>query len=277
MKRSTRAPSWSGQRVLDRFELYELCAQAPARDARLLLAIHGGAPRVLGEDFSGAGAISREWVGLAAGRRAVAVDHDPEPLRRVRAVPGVKAVCADVLRVKEKADIIAALNFSIGELHSRGGLVAYLRHAGSRLRGGGVLVCDIYGGSDAFMTGRIRECKAGPRGERVVYTWEQRTADPLTGRVVNAMHFRVTARPGGTSREIHDAFVYDWRLWSVPELRDAMLEAGFGAVEVYPRFAEATDADGGLYLSPIEDAAEVGDSFSVYVVGRGKRKAKSEE
>jgi hypothetical protein len=30
-----------------------------------------------------------------------------------------------------------------------------------------------------------------------------------------------------------DAFTYDWRLWTIPELRDAMLEAGFSDVAVF--------------------------------------------
>ena len=46
--------------MLTKYDLYELCAQAPARDARFLLAIHGGTPKVLGEDFSGGGAIAKE-------------------------------------------------------------------------------------------------------------------------------------------------------------------------------------------------------------------------
>ena len=39
------------------------------------------------------------------------------------------------------------------------------------------------------------------------------------------MHFRVE-RDGCIIQEETDAFVYRWRLWSVPELRDAMREGG---------------------------------------------------
>ncbi|MGE3108564.1 MAG: hypothetical protein AB7G11_18025 [Phycisphaerales bacterium] len=270
--------------MLDKYDLYELCAQAPARDARFLRALHGGRPRILGEDFSGGGAIAKEWVRLFPGARGVAVDRDPEPLARLTGARGITVVRDDVRRATNNVDLIADLNFSICEIHSRRDLVAYLKHARSRLRssratGRGVFVCDIYGGSDAYYTGVITERKKGPSGERVVYEWEQRHADPLTGRVVNAMHFRVTPaepakrarRSRGSARKpysIRDAFVYDWRLWSVPELREAMLDAGFAKTEVYPRFAEAIDDEGNMYVSPIEDPAEAGDSFSVYVVGR---------
>jgi SAM-dependent methyltransferase len=264
---------------LDRHALYELCAQAPQRDVRILRAMHGGEPRVLGEDFSGSGALSRAWVRLVKGGRAVAVDHDGEPLerlqreaRRARAGRRIKVIRADVVDVRDEVDLVAVLNFSICELHTRAELVEYLSHARQRLRAGGILVCDLYGGADSFLTGRVRERRIGPCGERITYTWEQRTADPLTGRVVNAMHFRIApgAKRGRRPEavELRDAFVYDWRLWSVPELREVMVDAGYASTAVYPRFAGAMDVDGGLFVCPIEDAAELDDSFAVYVVGR---------
>lgn len=251
----------------DRFALYELCAQNPARDARMLRAIHGGEPRVLGEDFSGTAAISRAWVSLWRGARAVAVDHDAEPLARARGVRAVRVRRADVMDVSDPVDLIGVLNFSICELHTRRALVRYLRHARSRLSPGGALVVDIYGGSDAFATGVITQRVKAPSGEVIRYQWEQRHADALSGRVVNAMHFSIgTVRGGGT--RLADAFVYDWRLWSVPELREAMTDAGFRLAEVYPRVAGATDADGNLYVHPIGDDEGAGESYVVYVVGR---------
>lgn len=183
--------------------------------------------------------------------------------------------------VRERVDLIAVLNFSIGELRDRAALVAYLAHARSRLasptRGrassAGCLVCDIYGGADAFRTGTVRQKVTGPAGENVAYSWEQRTADPLTAQVCNAMHFRVSPakpRPGGRGRiaVMRDAFVYHWRLWSVPELHDAMREAGFADVQVYPRQPDAIDDAGAMHILPVDDVGELGDSFSVYVVAR---------
>lgn len=274
MPQAPRRQKSTSARLLDRFDLYELCAQAPARDARMLAAIHGNSPTILGEDFCGAAAISCEWCRLINGARAVAVDMDPEPLSRIRPTPRLRTVRSDVMRapLSPKLDIIADLNFSICELRDPGLLARYLRRSRARLKRNGVFVCDIYGGSDAFLTGRIRETKPGPSGERVTYSWEQRTADPLTGRVVNAMHFRVGPpkdRPGAfAAYSIKDAFVYDWRLWGVPELRDALALAGFGLTEVYSRFADASDGRGNLYALPVEDPAEVGDAFSVFVSGR---------
>lgn len=254
----------------DRFHLYELCAQAPERDVGLLAAIHraGGAePRILGEDFCGTAALSAAWARVGPKRRAVAVDHDAPTLARAHRHPRVRLVQSDVRAVREPCDLIAVLNFSIGEFRNRPDLVAYLRHARSRMPASGCFICDIYGGVDAFATGVVRQRFNDPAGRSITYLWEQRTADPFTGMVCNAMHFRIR-HAGRELARFDDAFVYDWRLWSVPELRDAMLDAGFAATQVYPRRPDALDARGRYHILPIEDPTEAGDSFSVYIVGR---------
>lgn len=264
-----RDPSPAGP--LSRYDLYERCVQSPPIVVRLLRAIHGGEPATLGEDFCGTAAVSREWVTQVLGGRAVALDRDPEPLARARGRGGVRVLRGDAFRalkpVRDAADVIFVGNFSIGEIHERPGLVAYLRRCRARLRPGGVFVCDTYGGESAFTVGSVRRVVHAPGGRRIVYTWEQRRADPTTARVVNAMHFRVE-RDGWVEQSMHDAFVYDWRLWSVPELRDALAEAGFARSEVYDRLPDAVDGEGRPYVQPITDPRELGASFIVCVAGR---------
>jgi hypothetical protein len=135
----------------------------------------------------------------------------------------------------------------------------------------GVFICDTYGGDSAFLTGEVHRdhwIPEGPHaGKRIRYTWEQRRADPLTGMVTDVLHFRVE-KGGVIEQEIFDAFVYEWRLWSVPELRDAMLDAGFATTEVYAKTADAMDEEGNAYVLPVEDAEELDDSFIVLVAGR---------
>ncbi|HYE02244.1 MAG TPA: hypothetical protein VD963_03305, partial [Phycisphaerales bacterium] len=43
-------------------------------------------------------------------------------------------------------------------------------------------------------------------------------------------------------RKLRRAFTYDWRLWSIPEVRDLLHEAGFPGVTVY---TEGDDGKGG--------------------------------
>ena len=257
--------------MLDRYDLYELCVQSPADLVPLLGAIHGGDPKTLAEDFCGTAAVSREWVATVEGGRAIAVDGDAEPLSRIASHDAIEIIHGDVVRGTEprrhRADVAWVGNFSIGEWHSRPALLAYLRHVRSRLEPGGVVVCDVYGGETAFLTGSVDLDLPAPDGRVVRYTWEQREADPTTGEVVNALHFRVL-RDGAAEQELCDAFVYRWRLWGVPELRDAMGEAGFDATEVYEKVPDAGDTDGVVYAAPVRDPAELDDSFDVLVVGR---------
>ena len=256
--------------------LYELCVQKPETVVRLIRAAHANgssglfAPaRVLNEDFAGSGAVSRAWVKSDPASVAVATDMDGGPLRFGReqaAAEGIEQSRivwreADVGEPNEvepqtRADAIFVGNFSIGELPTRADLMTYLRSAHERLAHGGVLVCDTYGGAAAFRTGLVHRTHPGRQpGERILYTWEQRSIDPFTARVENALHFRVE-RAGEIVAEHFDAFVYRWRLWSVPELQDAMMEVGFAETRVMAGIEEAGAADAFSTPHTESDAAE---------------------
>ena len=254
---------------LDRHELYELCVQSPPELVRQLVAIHGGLPRVLGEDFCGTAAISVEWTRRVDGGRAIAVDRDDETLARIPANNAIEVIAGDVVRdtdaTRHAADVIWAGNFSIGEWHTRADLLGYLRHARSRLKPGGLFACDIYGGESAFLVGSSDIEHPLPDGRNVVYTWEQRSADPLNGRVRNAIHFEVRSRDGAVEQTLRDAFIYDWRLWSILELREALAETGFATTAVYPRTPDAVDDAGTVYVRPLEG---LDDSFDVIIAAR---------
>ncbi len=248
---------------MDKYELYEQAAQSPTMQARFLRALYGGgaeAELTLCEDFSGTGAISRAWVELYEKSRAICVDRDPAPLARLAgANERLTVVQGDVRKTGESADIICSLNFSTCELHDRAELIEYLSRVRKRLHAGGVFVCDLYAGVDSLVTGESEmELRGGVR-----YIWEQREANPLTGRVVNAMHFVME-----DGRELRDAFVYDWRLWSPAELGDAMREVGFGKAAFHDRLGDAMDEAGELRVRAIESADELEENFVVYVVGR---------
>lgn len=251
---------------LDRYDLYEICAQYPSRDVALLRALHGHDPKILGEDFCGTGALSREWVRMTPGARAIATDHDAEPLARA-AGERITTCHADVMDVGHPADVIYVGNFSICEWHARAELVAYLKHARSRLRRRGIFVCDLYGGVDAYETGILEESRPGPNGEEVHYQWEQCQADAKTGEIVNEMHFFVRVRRAETY-SLPRAFRYRWRLWSIPELRDAMRDAGFRATEVHHRFQHAVDDEGQVHALALPDGMPLEDAWFVFVVGR---------
>lgn len=163
------------------------------------------------------------------------------------------------------ADIIFVGNFSIGYIHDRATLVRYLRRARERVAGGasgwggGVFVCDVYDSPGKYTLGTLNRVHPGRGKEIVHYTWEHRAADALTAMVTNAIHFRVVI-DGDVIAEYPDAFVYRWRLWSIAEIREAMLEAGFASTEVY---ADVSDTPRAMM-----DGSEMPESGIVCVVGR---------
>ncbi|MFO0860956.1 MAG: class I SAM-dependent methyltransferase [Phycisphaerales bacterium] len=231
--------------MLDRFDCYELCVQSPRHVAAFLRAVHGNHPLILREDFCGTAALSRRWLEDAARSgehaRAIAVDLDQQAIARARPVQGLDRVIGDSTDPSTgpaAADVIFVGNFSIGYLHTRESLVSYFRLSRDRLAlgnggfGGGILVCDTYGGASAFKLGSLTRKHPSRAREIIHYHWQHEEADPLTAMVTNSISFRVEA-DGEIVQELPRAFVYRWRLWSIAELREAMVEAGFASTEVY--------------------------------------------
>ena len=254
---------------LDRHALYEAAVQDPPRLAAFLRALHGGAPRALAEDFCGTGANAGAWCAAIPGGTALGIDLDLDALARASA-RGVATLRADLSTWAPsadhaRADVLYVGNYSIGELGERATLVRYLRGARARLEHGGLLAVDTYGGAAAWRTGAVVRDHALANGLRLRATWEQRAADPLTARVVNALSLRVD-RDGDVLVDLPDAFVYRWRLWTPAELAEALCEAGFTAPEAHARLGDADDPP-----RPVREPAELGPPdgrWSVLLVAR---------
>src|SRR5690606_23679903 len=128
--------------------------------------------------------------------------------------------------------VVHAGNFSLGELHARAELLGWARTARARLAPGGIVAADTYGGESAWRRGVLERRRFERDGLEIRWLWEQRSANPLSAEVVNALSFRVL-RAGDVVLDLPDAFVYRWRLWSAPELVDVLGEAGFRRAEVH--------------------------------------------
>lgn len=227
----------------DRHALYEASVQCPEADVQFFDRIYrewnGKLPRVLREDFCGTAAIAAAWVRQRPDNEAIGIDLDGPTLawgQRVHIEPLGEAARrlrihqADVRAVKRPAaDVTAALNFSYMVFHDRTSLREYLRASRAALAPRGILVLDIFGGweSQALTTETRRK-----RG--FTYVWEQAAFDPISHLTRFHIHFRF--RDGS---EMRRAFTYDWRLWTIPELRELLVEAGFKKTAVY---WEGTDA-----------------------------------
>jgi hypothetical protein len=123
----------------------------------------------------------------------------------------------------EAVDVTVGFNFSYFIFQERADLLAYFRRALESLRPHGLFVVDLYGGADSQRT--LTESRDHDEFD---YVWDQDVFDPIHNRAVNYIHFEF---PDGS--RIERAFRYDWRLWSIPELRDALHEVGFSRTEPY--------------------------------------------
>jgi hypothetical protein len=247
--------------IPDRFECYERCVQSPRHVASFLRALyraHNTAePITLAEDFSGTCALSREWCAHTPTSAAICVDLDADALAWARdratknaiadQITFVHADClADCFNEADAAapsrdlpcDVCFVGNFSIGYAHDRVTLLRYLARTRERLlrtrhaSPPGILVCDTYGGATAFTLGGVERTHPGPNASIIRYAWAHESADPATAMVTNSISLRVE-RDGDVIAEYPRAFEYRWRLWSIAELREAMLEVGFQRTSVY--------------------------------------------
>lgn len=267
--------------LADPHELYEACVQSVSHEVEFLAEafeeLVGRPPLSLREDFCGTAAAACEWVRSNRRRTAVAVDFDPEVLAwgRDHHVASLKAKQRERVRLVEgdvrtaetgPADITVAFNFSWWTFKTREALLAYFRRVHASLADDGLFVLDIYGGSDAY-----EEQEEQTDYGLFTYVWDQHGFDPVSARYICYIHFRF---PDGS--ELPRAFRYDWRLWTLPEVRELLAEAGFARSVVYWQGEDEDGEPSGEFS--IVERGEADPAWIAYVAAvksRGKRRGKA--
>lgn len=227
--------------------------------------LRGRKARVLREDFCGTANTACEWVRRRADNRAIAVDADPEVLDwgRKHNVAALGAAAAritlfqgDVLRApRDPVDAVLAHNFSYWLIRERKLLRRYFRRVREALAPGGLFFLDAYGGSDAH-----REIRERTKNKGFTYVWEQAAFNPINHDMLCHIHFKF---PDGS--RIRRAFSYAWRLWSLPEIREVLSEAGFTRSTVYWQGTNEESGEGNGVFEPTEQG-EADASWIVYLV-----------
>ncbi|HLF11609.1 MAG TPA: class I SAM-dependent methyltransferase [Gammaproteobacteria bacterium] len=230
----------------DIHELYEKSVQAVDVEMDFLQetfrTLRGRAAVSFREDFCGTASAACEWVRTNSKGHAVGVDLDASVLdwgrrNRVARLPEkararVKLLNEDVRKVvTEPVDLVCAFNFSYYCFKTREEMRNYFSRVRDALNPDGVFFLDAFGGPDASDLQKEKTKLDG-----FTYVWDQAVFEPVTSRIVCHIHFKF---PDGS--KIKKAFTYDWRLWTLPELRELLTEAGFAKVRVY---WEGTDDDG---------------------------------
>lgn len=216
----------------------------------------------LREDFCGTANTCCEWVRRDDDHNAVGIDLDGEVLEWGRAnnlselshdqFERIELLQEDVLHTRPGlVDIILAMNFSYYLFLTRDDLRGYFENALNGLVSDGILMLDAYGGYEAPMVlNEPRECKDNEEHD-FTYIWEQAEFNPIDSCMTCHIHFEFPDKS-----RIERAFSYHWRLWTLPEIREVLYEAGFSQVDIY---WEGTDEDrnegNGIYT-----ASEIGDA-----------------
>jgi len=223
---------------LDKYALYASSVQQPDVDVRffreLYRQLRGRAPRLLREDFCGTFGVCCEWVKLGSDYHAYGRDLGAEPLAYgakhflSKLTPDQRARVAverkDVLAPGgPKTDLIMAMNFSYCLFKKREELKAYFKACLRNLRPDGVLALDCFGGGGVQRPNHERTVH-----KRFTFYWEQYDFDPVYNTANCALHFK----PKG-GKKVRDVFTYDWRVWSIAEIRELLAEAGFKRSHVY--------------------------------------------
>ena len=253
----------------DRHELYEEAVQCVEAEIDFVdetfEELRGRKATLLREDFCGTANTACEWVRRRKSNRAYAVDLDADVQQWGRehhvaklgkAQDRIELVNADVLKVKcEPVDVVLAMNFSYWIFKDRKLMRSYFRRVRNALAPDGLFILDAYGGSDAH-----QELSERTKLDGFTYVWEQKSLNPITGELVCNIHFNF---PDGS--RIKNAFSYDWRLWTVPEIREILLEAGFERATVYWQGTEEETGEGNGEFTPTEQG-EADPAFIVYIV-----------
>jgi len=240
-KRKSRSNVKSLAKQADRHLLYEYSVQYAASEIDFVddtfKKLRGHRARLLREDFCGTANVCCEWVRRRKSNRAIGVDIDGEVLEwgQKNAISKLSAARQkrielhqeDVLKVQTAApDVISAMNFSYWLFKERKQLKRYFRQAHTALADDGILFLDAYGGYDSFRD-IVEEREIEEEGG-FTYIWEQKKYEPISGGLICHIHF---AFPDGSRLE--NAFSYDWRLWTLPEIRELLNEVGFRNITVY--------------------------------------------
>jgi hypothetical protein len=233
------------QKEFDKYYYYKNSVQSPDNDVLFFRdtykELRGKKAQTLREDFCGTFALSCEWVRLDPKHEAYGVDLDAEPIRygKEKYLSQLKKPERKRVHIQENnvlsvglphTDIIIATNFSYFIFKKRADLVYYFRNVRDSLNEDGLFMVDIFGGPHCMEANEEETEHDG-----FSYFWDQDSYDPVTNEALFHIHFKLPGEKKKTS------FTYDWRMWSIPEIRDIMADAGFSKTHVY---WEGDDEDG---------------------------------
>lgn len=258
----------------DKYTCYQKSVQSPEHEVDFFEQAFkdefGRKPKTLREDFCGTYAICCEWVKRGRERTALGVDLDPEPIAwgtehnldplTPTQKGRVKILEQDVRKKnRPRVDVLAAQNFSFWYFKTRAEVIEYFEIARANMADEGIMVMDMMGGGGCYEEGRVdkRTIKKGKKGFR--YFWTQESFNPITHDCV----FRISFKFADGSK-MKNAFTYEWRFWTIPEVREMLEEAGFSNSYVYFDLEDEDGEDTGEWYRTEEYPSH--ESWIAYIV-----------
>ncbi len=254
----------------DKYHYYLDSVQAPDIDADFFRETYKELkkknPKILREDFCGTFAVCCEWVKLNKSFVAYGVDLDTEPTTwgKKNLLPKLTKDQQSRITVLNKnvldkslppADVIAAQNFSFFLFKTRDALKNYFKNCCETLNSNGILITDCFGGSGCYEPNEEQT-----KFKNYSYIWDQDTFNPITHEAMFYIHYE---RKGEKRRE--KVFAYDWRLWTIREIREVMEEVGFKKTHVYWEGSTKKGEGNGEFV--MTETGDYAQSWIAYIVG----------
>jgi hypothetical protein len=254
----------------DKYSYYTRAVQSPETDMEFVDSVYrelrGHRASTLREDFCGTFANCCAWVRLHSKNRAYGLDLDPEPIRYGRKNHLVKLTEDQQQRVEitqgdvlhaptPRVDVVSAFNFSYFTFKDQKRMLEYFKQARSALNPSGLFMIDCFGGSES-QTAIVENTKH----KDFIYYWEQADFNPIDYHAKFYIHFYLRKE----RKKMNKVFRYDWRLWTIPELRQLLSDAGFERSYVYWEGTTASGTGDGKFKRT--EMGEACEGWIAYIV-----------
>ena len=255
--------------LADRHELYEESVQNVEEECSFITntfkTLRAREPLSFREDFCGTASAACHWTTLGPEHTAIGVDIDAEVLdwgrkNRLGRLTAeqqarVRLVEANVMEVTtEQVDAVGAFNFSYWIFQTRPLMIQYFTQVRAALKDDGVFFLDAFGGYES-----MEEMREKTKYDDFTYIWEQARYSPVSGEIECHIHFKFPDKS-----KLKRAFSYTWRLWTLPEIKELLSEAGFRNPTVYWEGTDEDDEGNGVFTP--DDRGEADAGWIAYIV-----------
>ena len=255
----------------DKYFYYKESVQDPEEDIKFITNVYKSLykknPHILREDFCGTFWFGLKWIQGHPKNQAITVDISSEPLNygkkhhlkdlNPKDLKRIQVLKKSVLHPKlPSAEIITVSNFSYCAIKTRKDLLQYFKNVRKQIKKQGLFTIDVFGGLACQEPNEESFKHSG-----FTYYWEQENFNPVENQAKFHIHFK---RDGEKKRS--KVFTYDWRIWSLAELRDLLKEAGFSKVHTY--WDVSSDNSKNSRFKKIQRTNEVCETWLAYLISQ---------